>query len=296
MRCLRCCWKLLSACAFLKYWLVCCLILLVWSEVDEAGVNIARHVVVQGAFQETGAVFEGSPVYAADVAGKHVTLVRLRGELVYAQDLAECFKGLELVVFLSRHSSVSGTPTLSVHVPGNLGLAELGGLPRTVSVAPACAMHAALKTMMQRASGLAYEVSYECTHHGPSLSVPALFVELGSSVQNWRDQAAARVVADAALAAVKAFGASGGKAVVGVGGPHYNMKFTRLALADKAVFGHIIPKYAVNRVDETLLRHCVERTVEPVSHVVLDWKGIRGEDKPGLVSVIGALGLTYEKV
>ena len=44
-------------------------------------------------------------------------------------------------------------------------------------------MRDALKALLhyKEELNLDYEVSYECTHHGPSLNVPAMFVELGSS-------------------------------------------------------------------------------------------------------------------
>ena len=49
---------------------------------------------------------------------------------------------------------------------------------------------------------LNYQVSYECTHHGPSLDVPTMFVERGSSLKQWKDLRAAEAVAHAAMTAV----------------------------------------------------------------------------------------------
>jgi D-aminoacyl-tRNA deacylase len=97
------------------------------------------------------------------------------------------FPKSELIVFISRHSSLSGTPTLSVHTPGNLGEAKLGGIPRRVSVSPANAMIDVLKVMMRlkEKMRLDYEVCYAVTHHGPSLNVPTMFSELGSSSKQW---------------------------------------------------------------------------------------------------------------
>ena len=108
-------------------------------------------------------------------------------------------------------------------------------MPKTVSVAPATAMRDALKAFMRykEALSLNYEVSYECTHHGPSLGVPAMFVELGSSEPQWRDTVAAQAVAHAAMAAISNFQTPAETAVLGVGGPHYNQKFTAMALAEK---------------------------------------------------------------
>jgi len=223
--------------------------------------------------------------------------VTLNKESVYAQDLTDFFTDLELVVFISRHSSASGFPTLSVHTPGNLGEAELGGLPRKVSVSPANAMREALKGLMQfkEEMHLEYEVSYECTHHGPSLNVPTMFVELGSSPKQWNDLKAAESIAHAAIKAVSKFGEFKTTAVLGVGGPHYNMKFTRMAVENGIAFGHMVPKYAIPYIDVEIIRQCAEKTLERVEFAILDWKGIKGEYKQKITEIFKETGLPAKK-
>jgi D-aminoacyl-tRNA deacylase len=274
------------------------MILLVHSNLDIAGKNIAHKILQQYPFTKTSLTFQENPVYQTQINGKQVTYLTLKEEAVCAQSLPESYPGAELVVFISRHSSQSGTPTLSVHTPGNLGKAELGGLPRSVSVSPASFMVDALKTLsrLKTEKKLLYEVSYECTHHGPSLQVPSVFVELGSSEKQWNDQFAAEVVAQAAMDAIANFGCSNRSAVLGIGGTHYNRKFTTMALAGEAVFGHMIPKYALAQVDSMMLQQCVERTLEHVDHAVLDWKGIRSGDKPSLLALLAEIGLQTQKV
>ena len=44
------------------------------------------------------------------------------------------------------------------------------------------------------------------------------------------------------------------------------------------------------------LRQCIEKTLEPVDHAVLDWKGIRSDHKSQLLSGLEAAGLAYVKV
>jgi D-aminoacyl-tRNA deacylase len=226
-----------------------------------------------------------------------VRLVTLEDESVHAQNITSFFTNLELIIFISRHSSISGTPTLSVHTPGNLGEAELGGLPKTVSVSPANAMRDALKAMirLKEETQLSYEVSYECTHHGPSLNVPTMFAELGSSPKQWNDLEAAEVVAYAVIETISKFGKTQARTVLGIGGPHYNEKFTRSALSSETAFGHIIPKYAIPNVDLRILNQCTEKTLEKVESVVLDWKGIKGEDKPKLIEILKETGLPTQK-
>lgn len=274
------------------------MILLVSSRKDIASVNIAKHVVNKYPFSISGKTFQENFTFSADINSKKVNLIILNEETINAQNLPDKFANLTLVVFISRHSSTSGTPTLSVHTPGNFGAAELGGLPRKISIAPATAMRNALKELMlfKERMKLDYEVTYECTHHGPSLNIPAMFVELGSSPKQWHDSKAAEVVAHAAMSAIGKFDVSEKTAVIGVGGTHYNQRFTRMALDGEAVFGHMIPKYKVSSVDDEILRQCVEKTVEKVDCAILDWKGIKSEDKPQLLKALKEIGLPYKKI
>jgi D-aminoacyl-tRNA deacylase len=274
------------------------MILLAASNKDIASLNIKEQILSNYQFNKTAKIFQNNPTYSADINGKKVTLVTLNEESVKAQDLPDSFPNANLIVFISRHSSQSGKPTLSVHTPGNFGSAELGGLPRTLSVSSASVMQNSLKTLMhyKETLNLNYEVSFECTHHGPSLNVPTVFVELGSSPEQWGDLQAAKAVAHSAVSAISSFTAPTSSAVLGIGGTHYNQKFTLMALMGEASFGHMIPKYAVHLVDSEMLLQCVSKTLEKVPITLLDWKGIKSEDKPNLLSALKTAGLPFKKV
>jgi D-aminoacyl-tRNA deacylase len=273
------------------------MILIVSSTKDIASVTISKFILQKYPFSQKEESYHGNPSYSAEIKGKKITFVTLNEETILAQDLPKYFIELELIIFVSRHKSVSGIPTLSVHTPGNFGSAELGGLPKTVSISPANPMKHALKALAvcRDIMKLNYEVSYECTHHGPSLNVPSMFVELGSSEKQWTDLRAAEAVAFAVMEAVVKFDQRERSVVIGIGGPHYNLQFTRMALRDEEVFGHMIPKHAINLLDAEMLQQCVDRTLEKVEYALLDWKGIRGEDKPNLMSLLNEIGLSYKK-
>jgi len=274
------------------------MILIVASKKDIASINIKQQILKNYPFKEISEIFQQNPIYTADMNGKRITLVTLSQELVYAQNLPESYPEAQIIVFISRHSSASGKPTLSVHTPGNFEEAGLGGLPREVSVSPATAMCDALKALLHYKEKLSldFEVSYECTHHGPSLNVPAMFVELGSSEKQWSDSKAAQAVAHSAMAAIINFHKTADEVVLGIGGTHYNQQFTRMALNQKAVFGHMIPKYVVSTIDSAMLSQCKAKTLEKVSGAVLDWKGIKSKDKPKLLSALQDAGLSFKKV
>ena len=271
------------------------MILFIASTKDTAGMNIAKQLIEQYNFEKLSESFHKNPVYSKTFQNKETKLLFIHTEIVDTQFLGDLFNP-NLLVFLSRHSSAMGIPTLSVHTPGNLAEAKFGGKPRKVSISPAGAMKNALLEMakLKDEQGLNYEVSYECTHHGPSLNVPAMFAELGSSPKQWKDMKAAEVVAHAAVAAISVRPSC--SVALGIGGPHYNKKFTKLALSTQIAFGHIIPKYALPEIDAEIIKQCVERTVETVDSAVLDWKGIKGAYKPKIIAALEKLGVPSEKV
>lgn len=271
------------------------MILIVASKKDEAGINIAQKIVDLHGFRTLSERFQDDPVYHRRIGDSEVKLVYIREEPIYAQFITDHFNA-ELIIFVPRHSSLSGIPTLSVHTPGNLTEeAKFGGIPRKVSVSPASAMKNTLEEMakMKEEISLNYEVSYECTHHGPSLDAPTMFAELGSSPEQWRDQRAAEAVARAVINSL--YNDKTYHAALGIGGPHYNEKFTEIALETSIAFGHIIPKYATPSVDASTVKHCVERNKDKVEFAVFDWKGVRGADRSRLISAISDMGLAIRR-
>jgi len=271
------------------------MILIVASTTDIASVNIAQKLISHHEFDKTDTSFQQNPIYSKRVRDIEVKLVFINQETIWAQFITDHFSP-QLVVFVSRHSGVAGIPTLSVHTPGNLTeKAEFGGLPRKISVSQASAMKHALLEMarLRDEMSLEYEVSYECTHHGPSLDVPTMFAELGSSPTQWKDLRAAEAVSHAAMAAV--LKKSNFPVVLGVGGPHYNKRFTEIALSTSKAFGHIIPKYAAPNVDSEMVKQCVQRTLEKVESAVFDWKGIRGADRERIANALKELNVPVEK-
>ncbi|MBK5133034.1 hypothetical protein JJE00_01235 [Candidatus Bathyarchaeota archaeon] len=268
------------------------------SRKDIAGLNITKQLLKNYPFKETTISTKENPQYSIKLLGKTVFLTIINEETIKTQNLLEDFQNPTLIVFISRHCSSSCKPTFSVHTPGNLYTAEMGGLPKKVSISPALAMKNALRALAYFRDGLKldFDVSYECTHHGPSYTVPTMFVELGSSKSQWCNSKAAEVVGHAAISAISKFKTSKKNAVLGIGGTHYNQKFTKLAINSEIIFGHIIPKHLIQNVDSKILRQCVEKTVETVDSAILDWKGIKSSDKPHLLRILKDINLSYKKI
>jgi D-aminoacyl-tRNA deacylase len=233
-----------------------------------------------------------SSVTRARLEGREMSLVTVGGELVYLQD-HPLFRDADLVVFLSRHQSRSGLPILSVHVPGNLSHADFGGVSHLVSIAPANAMRAALLELERQRTLLGldgFRVYYEGTHHGPSLNVPTIFVEIGSSEREWVIREAGEAAAHAAMSA--ALNMDRVEAAIGIGGSHCNSRFTGHGLKSPIAFGHIVPSYAFGELSAATVSQLVERTLEENPTIILDWKGIDGRQRSGMMSLLD--GLDYQ--
>jgi len=122
------------------------MILIVASTEDAAGMNISKQLIDHHNFEKSEKMFHRNPVYSRKVQNLEVKLVFVNEEIVNTQFITKFFSP-QLLVFISKHRSASGLPTLSVHTPGNFAEAEMGGIPKRVSISPASAMRDALLQM-----------------------------------------------------------------------------------------------------------------------------------------------------
>lgn len=175
------------------------------------------------------------------------------------RDLEAAYEdAVELVVYLSKHRSESGRPSLTVHPIGNPGSADFGGQPETLVPSAPRWMTAALRSLRSEARGLAYDVTFEATHHGPYLAAPTFFIEQGSTETEWRDLEASRAIARV-LRGLRPVDAP---IAVGIGGGHYVPRHTDLAFSRRIAFGHLLAAYAIERAPADLIERAVDRTVD----------------------------------
>jgi D-aminoacyl-tRNA deacylase len=225
----------------------------------------AKNIVMQ---MLKGYDFKKSPSLTNAYVYGNVTLMVIAGEVTQITELPI---DAEEVIVASRHASESGIPTLTVHVPGEVEKMKLAeASPSTVKTA--------LRTLVEMRDkfGLAYDVSLEATHHGPTrIDVPVTFVEIGSSSEQWHDKKAGGAVAQAIMAAATL--PMKCRHAVGLGGPHYAPRHTNVALCTDIGVGHILPKYV--NIDETLIERAIVRTRGDVELLALDWKGMSSEQR-----------------
>lgn len=242
------------------------------SKLDPAGMLIAKQLMENG-FEKINELFDGNAVYF--LKEREMKLYFINEDQIYADyvDKISC----DCVIFASKHSSASKRPTLTVHPIGNWGKAELGGKDFELVKTSAAIMKSYLIELQKQKEEKKlekYEVSYEATHHGPYLEKPTIYIELGSSIEQWKDEKAAKAIAETILNATEPINC---KAVLGFGGMHYNPHFTRIALQTEYAFSHMCAKYALQFLNKQMVEKAIANTVEEVEAFVIEKKGLAGK-------------------
>ena len=230
--------------------------LVVTSSEDNASMNIRARLLELQEWKESG-TFDGNPVLAVnDFVMVQVNKIHLDED--YVDDRLARSLGVrpEVVIFASRHRAESRIPTLTVHPIGNFSAAEFGGKPGTLNLSSPHLMTSALRTLSTAAHGMGFNVSFETTHHGPILNSPAFYIEIGSHEELWGREDAAEAIAKSIIDVKE----EGHPVVICVGGGHYAPRFSEVALARKASIGHMAANYALESLDEPMIRQMAEKS------------------------------------
>ncbi len=205
-------------------------------------------------------------------------------------------------IILSPHRSEAEFRSLTVHIPGNWDRADHGGQPRTLNIAFASMQKALLRKMHEKNAkyGLGFNVNYEVDHHGPTIGKPIIFVEIGSSENEWKNPLAARIIAESVFETIteRENETEDGKpeTFFGVGGGHYAPKFTKLALEKGMAFGHMLPKYRADSLAEDTFRQALEKNVEEVEKIMLDKKGVNKGQREKVEKLAKEFGVEISEV
>ena len=226
------------------------------SEADPASVNQRAALLALAPWREDRP-FEGRPTYRRE----GVTLVTIREDHLYRDHLdrdlaASLGEPVDLVIYLSKHRSESRIPSLTVHPIGNPGDAQFGGHPGALVPSAPRWMTAALRGLRAEATGLAYQVTFEATHHGPYLETPTFYIEQGSTEREWTDLQASQAIARTLLRLEPVEV----PVAVGIGGGHYAPRQTDVVMARRVAFGHLLPTLALEGLSDEVLGQAVDRT------------------------------------
>lgn len=187
--------------------------------------------------------FPGGPWYLRR-PGRHIHDERL--DLKLPPELKDACPTL---VFPSIHRSSQNVRTMTVHPLGNPGpTAEVGGRPRKLVPTDPGLMTRALRALQEEGARVGSTATFEATHHGPELALPAFFVEIGYGKLPGPPAEEVDVLRQVIL---ELEAEPGDTAVLGVGGGHYVPHFTDLALKRRWAFGHLLSRHALGELDRS---------------------------------------------
>ena len=252
--------------------------LIVASKKDKAGINITSQLSQFGKYD----------------------FYLVEEEMIYTKNLdLDRINQYDFIIFASRHQSEKGDKALTIHAPGNWRQAQYGGEETKVCPVSALFMKQAFELLNKNAKHhnlKDYKVTMEATHHGPLIDKPCMFIEIGSSENEWVSRKAGFIIAKTIRDIIDEFHENPyNEIAIGIGGPHYCPNFNKIQLTSNFAISHVIAQYATP-LSEEMIKQAVDNTEEDVDFVLLDWKGIKNADeRKRIIEILDKLYLNYKK-
>jgi len=233
------------------------------SKKDLAGMNIKDSLLELYKFTKKNNHYEYD---------KNISLYIMEEKSIHCENIDKEIEA-DIFVFATRHMSKKGTPSLSVHIPGNWGKAEYGGKDHTLCVAPASLLKAMFIELNEQGKDLDHEITLEAVHHGPLIEKPIMFIEIGSNEKEWVKPELGKIIAKTIMQTLTR-PIKKQKAVFGIGGGHYPRTFNKFLLKTEYAIGQICQKYMLEQLNDDLLQQAMTKCTEKVELVILDKKGL----------------------
>ena len=267
---------------------------LVASEQDIASMTMASYLRNNKGFFP---IEETSPCLQSNIYKNTRLYISDRSSLLL-EDLDNIYPDSKAFIFLSKHTSKSNIPTLTCHSTGNYtNDISYGGNPRELALSyPYLQKQYIIEITKAKPKIPDYNIIIEATHHGPtSLKKPILFVEIGSNQSQWTDNYTASVICDCLLKVIENHLGHCKKVGIGLGGTHYPVKFNELLLHSDFGLAAVAAKHDLQSIDKYMLDQMIARSIEKVTHVIIDWKGL-GKEKNRIMGLIQDTGLEVVRV
>ena len=256
--------------------------LLVAFENDPAGHNMAKYLSQK--MEKNGDVYHS----------KNFDLIEIDSPPISADWLDEKYD-YDGFVFLSKHAAESGTLALTCHSTGNFNEAKFGGNQKELAIPYPNLQKKYLQTLWDnRESFSDFEITIEATHHGPThLKKPSIFVEVGTTEQQWNDESLCSSVAQLVFETLENPIDSYPFAIC-FGGTHYSEKFTKELLFGKYALGTVMPKHALEFLNPVIFEHLITQN-NGAEAALLDWKSL-GKYKQTLIDFLSTTKLEVIKI
>ena len=177
-------------------------------------------------------------------------------------------------IFLSKHAAESGVLALTCHSTGNFSEANFGGSDKQLAMPHPDFQKRYLQQLWEKKLQFYdFQITIEATHHGPSgLNKPTIFVEIGTTDKQWTDVSLCNSIATV-VDKVLSENIPSNPTAICFGGTHYPEKFTKELLDGRFALGTVMPKHALNNLDENMFLHILKRN-KMARAALLDWGGL----------------------
>jgi D-aminoacyl-tRNA deacylase len=198
-------------------------------------------------------------------------------------------------IFLSKHAAESGILSLTCHSTGNFSKSEFGGNDRQIAIPHPYFQKEYLQTLWKNKLQFSdFQITIEATHHGPTaLTKPVIFVEIGTTEKQWTDislcTSIATLVHNVLIKDLKPT-----PVAICFGGTHYPEKFNNVLLEGEFSLGTVVPKHAIDNLDETLFNHILSQN-KMATAILLDLNGL-GSHKQNILDLVNSTNLEVIKL
>ena len=265
--------------------------LIVASKKDKAGINITTQL---SQFRKN------SILSGIQKDSTNFDFYLLDNEIIFTENLdLDKINKYDFIIFASKHKSEKNQKALTIHAPGNFRQAEFGGQTRKVCKSSALfqkQLFEKLKENSKKYNLKDYDITLEATHHGPLINKPCVFIEIGSTENEYTNRKAGFIIAKTISETIQGFKENPyNEIAVALGGNHYCPNFNNIQLKSNVAISHVIPQYVLPISEETV-KEVIEKTEEEVDFVLLDWKGLGSVDKrQQVLDILDKLHIRYEK-
>lgn len=255
--------------------------LVVASKLDRAGINITTQL----------SQFRENPLFSSMKQAPSFDFYLVDDEIIQTGSLdLNRINEYDFIIFASKHASEKNEKTLSVHAPGNFRDARYGGEAGKICRTSAMFAKQLFEKVIRNAEKYhlrdEYQITMEATHHGPLIEKPCLFVEIGSTENEWRDNKPGFIIAKAISEIISEFKPNPyNEVAIAIGGPHYCPNFNKIQATSNVAISHVISQYVFPLTAE-MVKEAIAKTEEEIDFVLLDWKGLGNEEHRKIVKEI----------
>lgn len=238
--------------------------LLLASSEDPASLNL-YNTILKSTTWEKGVKMPHGFVHEHNLGKTHLLLINDKHH-VFADNIDlihEKEKNIQVeeVLVLSKHVSKSKIPALTIHViglPGQKPFGESGpsGGFKGQLVPPSPRFGSLFRLLCETSKDKGidseFDITIETTHHGPFLTKPTAYLEIGSTESQWLRQDAADTWA---ITIIRCLGLDGGNpsgewsgegsVMLGLGGGHYAPRHKSIISQTEIWVGHILANYSL---------------------------------------------------